>query len=567
MKILRVDMNNLSTSIEDLPNGWEAVGGRGFTSGILDKEVPPDCDPLGPDNKLIIATGPLAGTLAPSCGRISVGAKSPLTLGIKEANAGGPAGQKLDKLGFRGIIIEGKPKEDKYYVLVINKEGSKMVDADQYLGMMNYDLVSKLRQDFSDKAAVICIGIGGERKWKSAAVDLSDIDGHCSRHAGRGGVGAVMGSKGLKAIVLDDQDTSRVDIADNDRFKNTLKEWPAVLKEDKQIQGMSKYGTTGAISVLRGIGSMPAMNYSSEPLEGVEGISGQAIEKMNNERGGKMEGCMPGCLVKCSIVFNDADGKHVTSAFEYETIALMGTNLGIVDPDVVAKFDRICDDLGIDTIEIGSAMGVAASAGKMKLGDADSAFKLLDEIKNGTELGNILGNGVVSTAKAFGIDRIPAVKGQAIPAHDPRFTKTTGVTYFNSPMGADHTAGISYTDPSSTEGQGERSVLSQIFYSILDTLGYCMLAAPGDQKRLLTFLTDLINARYNIELTIEDIVELGKKTLKTELKFNKGTEFDTAHPAPDFLRTEKLAPSGQVFDIDPEEINTIWDKLDSLSPV
>ncbi|MCJ7774686.1 MAG: aldehyde ferredoxin oxidoreductase [Desulfobacterales bacterium] len=567
MKILRVDMNNLTTSVEDLPDGWEAIGGRGFTSKILDREVPPNCDPLGPDNKLVIAAGPLAGTLAPSCGRISVGAKSPLTLGIKEANAGGPSGQKLDKLGFRGIIIEGKSKDSKFYVLVVNKGGCKIVSADKYLGMMNYDLVIKLRQDFSKKAAVICIGIGGERKWKSAAVDLSDIDGHCSRHAGRGGLGAVMGSKGLKAIVLDDEDTSRVDIADNDRFKNALKDWPTVLKEDKQIQGMSKYGTPAGISVLRGIGSMPALNYSSEPLEGVEAISGQTIKEINSKRGGKMEGCMPGCLVKCSIVFNDADGKHVTSAFEYETIALMGTNLGIVDPDAIAKFDRICDDLGIDTIEIGSAMGVAASAGKMKFGDAKSAFNLLDEIKNGTELGNNLGNGVVSTAKALGINRIPAVKGQAIPAHDPRFTKTTGVTYFNSPMGADHTAGISYSDPSSTEGQGERSVLSQIFYSILDTLGYCMLASPGDQKRLLSFLGELINARYNIELKTKDLVELGKETLKTELKFNKGTEFDTAHPTPDFLRTEKLAPSGQVFDIDPAEINSIWDKLDSLNPV
>jgi len=174
MKILRVNMSSLSITTEDLPSGWEAVGGRGLTSRILEKEVPPDCDPLGPDNKFVVATGPLAGTLAPSCGRISVGAKSPLTFGIKEANAGGPAGQKLDKLGYRGIIIEGKPKDDQYYILVIDKEGSKMVEANQYLGMMNYDLVTKLRQDFSDKAAVICIGIGGERKWKSAAVDFSD---------------------------------------------------------------------------------------------------------------------------------------------------------------------------------------------------------------------------------------------------------------------------------------------------------------------------------------------------------------------------------------------------------
>lgn len=567
MKILRVNMKNLSTSIEDLPKGWEAIGGRGFTSRILDKEVSPGVDPLGPENKFIIATGPLAGTLAPSCGRISVGGKSPLTLGIKEANAGGPSGQKLDKLGFRGIIVEGKSTDNTFHVLVITKEGTKFVSADPYLGMMNYDLADKLRKDFPGQPAIICIGIGGEREWKSAAVDLTDVEGHCSRHAARGGLGAVMGSKGLKAVVLDDSGTSRVEIADNERFKNTLKEWPAVLKEDKQVQGMSKYGTPAGISMLRAIGSMPALNYGSDPLEGVEALTGQTIVKFNTERGGKMAGCMPGCLVKCSIIYNDAQGKHLTSGFEYETIALMGTNLGIVDPDVIAKFDRICDDLGVDTIEIGSAMGVAASAGKMKMGDADSAFKLLDEIEKGTEFGTILGNGVVATAKALGIDRIPAVRGQAIPAHDPRFTKTTGVTYLNSPMGADHTAGISYANPSATEGQPELSVLTQIYFALLDTLGYCMLASPANQKKTLSFLGDLINARYNSTLKTEDLVELGRGTLRAELNFNKGSEFHTAHPEPDFIRTEKLAPTGQVFDIDPAEINAIWDKLDSLSPI
>lgn len=567
MKILRVNMTDLTTRIEDLPEGWEAVGGRGLTSRILDKEVPPDSDPLGADNKLIIATGPVAGTLAPSCGRISVGAKSPLTLGIKEANAGGPSGQKLDKLGFRGIVVEGKSKDGAFHLLVINKDGAKLIRADQYLGMKNYDLAAKLQEDIADKAAVICIGIGGERQYKSAAVDLTDNEGHCSRHAARGGLGAVMGSKGLKAVVLDDKDTGRADIADNERFKKALKEWPDVLKEDRQIKGMSKYGTPAGITMLRSIGSMPALNYSSDPLENVEKISGQAIEEINTKRGGKMAGCMPGCLVRCSIIYKDAEGNQLTSGLEYETIALMGTNLGIVDPDVVAKFDRICDDLGIDTIEIGSALGVAAGAGKMKMGDAESAFKLLDEIEQGTDLGNTLANGVVSTCKALGIDRIPAVKGQAIPAHDPRFTKTTGVTYFNSPMGADHTAGISYADPSSKEGQGERSVLTQLYFAILDSLGYCMLASPADQAKTLSFLCELINARYNNDLKVEDLVELGRGTLRAELNFNKGSEFHTAHPEPEFLRTEPLAPTGQVFDIDPEEIKNAWDNLDSLSPV
>ena len=565
MRILRVNMSNLEAVFEDLPKEWEIIGGRGLSAKILGKEVSPKTDPLGSEAKLVIATGPLAGTLAPSCGRISVGAKSPLTLGIKEANSGGPAGQKLDKLDIRAIVIEGAAEEGKCFLLNINQDGTSLVSADQYKGMKNYELVDALHNAYDEKATVISIGIAGERLWKSAAVTLTDKDGHCSRHAARGGLGAVMGSKGLKAIVIDDQGTSRVDIANKDVFRDILKAWAPVIKEDQSIQGMSTYGTPGIIVPLRSLGSMPAFNYGSDSLENIENLSGQNIEKINKERGGKMDSCMPGCLVGCSVVYNDADGNHLTSSYEYETIALMGSNLGITDPDVVAKFDRICDDIGIDTIEIGSAMGVAASVGKMKMGDADSAFKLLDEVEQGTEFGNTLANGVVATCKALGVERIPAFKGQAIPAHDPRVTKSTGVTYHTSPMGADHTAGITYEDPMSKEGQVERSLKAQISTAMLDALGYCTLAAPGDSGKLRDFLKDLINARYGLDLKVEDLIEIGKETLREELKFNKGTDFDTAHPKPDFIRTENLAPTGSVFDVDPDEIGTIWDKLDSIS--
>jgi len=558
-------MSKLETSYEDLAPGQEILGGRGLSAKILNKEVPPNADPLGPEAKLVIATGPLAGTMAPSCGRISVGAKSPLTLGIKEANAGGPAGQKLDKLGIRAIIVEGSPADGQLYLLGVTRDGASLQEADQYKGMKNYDLAAEMGRVFNDKVSVISIGIAGERKWKSAAVSMSDKDGHMSRHAARGGLGAVMGSKGLKAIVLDDRGTAPVSLADRTAFQQAIRSWSEVVREDQGLQRFGKYGTPGAIGALRGLGSMPALNYGSNPLEGVERITGQAIEQINQERGGKMDGCMPGCLVRCSVVYNDAEGNYLTSSYEYETIALMGTNLGIVDPDVVARFDRICDDLGVDTIELGSAMGVAASAGKMKMGDAESAFKLLDEVEQGTEFGAVLGNGVVSTCQALGVDRIPAFKGQAIPAHDPRATKGTGVTYHTNPMGADHTAGITYEDPMSNQGQVERSLKVQIFCAMEDTVGYCTLAAPGDRSKLTAFLKDAVNARYGLDLQEEDLIKLGRETLRDELAFNEGTEIGTAHPTPDFIKTEKLAPTGNVFDVDPSEVNAIWDKLDTIA--
>jgi len=556
-------MSDLSTKLEDLPEEWKIIGGRALTAKILNKEVSPAVDPLAKEAKLIIATGPVAGTRAPSCGRFSMGAKSPLTLGIKEANVGGPGGQKMDRLGLRAIIIEGATEEGKYALLKIDKDGISLEPADKYVGMKNYDLAKVIAGDYGKDASVISIGIGGERRYKSSAITMTDKDGDSARHAARGGLGAVMGAKGLKAIVLNDKGTPNIEMADRDAYRKAVKAWKGVFDEDKAMQGMARFGTPVNIGFFGNIRSMPMLNYTNEPLEGYDALTGDALDKINQPRGGKMVGCMPGCLVKCSIVFNDKDGNYITSSYEYETIGMMGTNLGIVDPDVIAKFDYITDNIGLDTIELGSAMGVAASAGKMKMGDADSAMALLDEIEKGTEFGATLANGVVATCKALGIDRIPAYKGQAIPAHDPRATKPTGVGYATSPMGADHTAGVTYEDFSNKENQIPRSLQAQIMFAMGDAMGYCMLAGPGSKQVLLDFLKDLINARYGGNVTIDDMVEIAKQTLKDELKFNEGTEFHTANePDPEFMKTEPVGPNNTVFDVDVAEMKTLWDGLD-----
>ncbi len=561
MKILRVNMTELTAKYEDLPEEWKIIGGRGLTAKILTKEVPPETDPLGAGAKLVIATGPLAGTMAPSCGRISVGAKSPLTNGIKEANAGGPTAQKLDKLGIRAIVVEGAPGDGKMHLLHLSKNGAVIEGADAYAGMRNYPLVDKLHEKYNPKSAVISIGVIGERKCKGAAVDFTDKDGHTSRHAARGGVGAVMGAKGLKAIVVDDSGTAPVEMADKDAFRNTLKEWIQYLPTDPMIKMFSAYGSACSSVMLRSIGSMPVFNYGSEPLD-VEKISGPGIDVINKARGGKMDACMPGCIVKCSVVFNDPDGKYLTASYEYEATALLGTNLGINDPDIVAHYDRICDEIGIDCIECGAAMGVAASAGKIKMGDPEGVYGLLDEIEKGTKFGNILANGVVATAKALGVDRIPAFKGQAIPAHDPRVGKGTGVTYSTSPMGADHTAGLCYAgDFMNNDGAVESSLKEQIYMAAKDALGYCYFATPGNKNKTLEFLRDLVNARFGVSLGIEDLINLGRQTLRDEVEFNKKSGFHTLNePDPAFVRTEPLAPLGSVFGVNQDDIAKIWDQ-------
>jgi aldehyde:ferredoxin oxidoreductase len=561
MKILRVSMNNEKVSFEDLPADWTYLGGSALVGKIINQEVPPLCDPLGAENKLIVACGPLAGTRAPQLGRVSVGAKSPLTQGIKEANSGGPAGQFLDRLGLRAIVLENLPAEKKLYCLHISKDGAKLISADKYRGMKNYELVSALHREYSDKVAVISTGVAGERQYKGASVSLTDIFGDPSRNAARGGLGAVMGAKGLKAIILDPTGTDQVDIASPEEFRKTVRDWADILKHDVSISLYSRFGTPFAINNSAGHGSLPAMNYHSGRPDNFTAVSGNNIQKILFERGGKMHGCMPGCLVQCSIIYPDKDGKKICAAYEYETIALLGTNLGITDNDAIARLKFMCDDIGLDGIETGSALGVAAEAGKMQWGDAKGAENLLHEIEKETPLGFALANGVVTTARFLNVDRIPAFKGQALPAHDPRAVKGTGVTYFSSPMGADHTAGLTYRLPKDKNEQIETSLKSQIKATACDAFGYCLNAVPGTEP-VYPFFAKLMNARFGLKMTEEDVIDIAKQALRDQLAFNEKAQFskiDTTIPA--FFREELIAPTSSVFDVDEKDIKNLWNGL------
>jgi len=564
MKILRVSMNNQKVSFENLPADWSYLGGSALIAKILNKEVPPLCDPLGEENKFIVACGPLAGTRAPQMGRVSVGAKSPLTQGIKEANSGGPAGQYLDRLGFRAIVFEQAPKDAKLYCLIISRDKAELIPADEYRGLKNYDLISAIHKKYSDRVAVISTGLAGERQYKGASVSLTDIFGDPSRNAARGGLGAVMGSKGLKAIILDPTGAEQVAVASPEVFRQTVREWADILKHDVSISLYSRFGTPFAINNSAGHGTLPAMNYRSGRPENFTAVSGNNIQKILFERGGKMHGCMPGCLVQCSIIYPDADGKKICAAYEYETIALLGTNLGITDNDAIARLKFMCDDIGLDGIETGSALGVAAEAGKMNWGDAKGAENLLHEIENETPLGFALANGVVTTARFLNVDRIPAFKGQALPAHDPRAVKGTGVTYFSSPMGADHTAGLTYRLPKDKNDQIENSLKTQIKAAACDAFGYCLNAVPGTEP-VYPFFAKLMNARYGLTMTEEDVVNIAKQTLRDQMAFNAEAQFsniDTTIPA--FFREELIAPTSSVFDVNESDVNNLWKGLDAF---
>lgn len=574
-KILRINMgaDGGPKAITEPVGSYAGLGGRALTSTLVAKEVPPLCHPLGADNKLVIAPGLLSGTTAAMSGRISVGCKSPLTGGIKEANAGGQGAQVLARLGYAAIVLEGKPKDDTLYKVFINKDGIKIVPDNSLKMLGNYALVDKMKAEYGNDVCCISIGPAGEMKMSAASVAITDMEGRPTRHAGRGGVGAVMGSKGVKVIVLDDKGMKMRPPKDPDKFKAAAKAFVDGLKKHPVTgQGLPAYGTNILANVINEAGAYPTRNFSTGRFEGTSKISGETQAELEVKRGGlATHGCHRGCIIRCSGIFNDKNGNYLTKQPEYETVWAHGANCGIDDLDAIAMMDRLDDDYGLDTIEMGATIAVAMDAGVIKFGDAQGAINLLHEVGKGTYLGRILGNGAAVTGKVFGVERVPVVKGQALPAYDPRAVQGIGVTYATSTMGADHTAGYAiatnilkvggFVDPLKPEGQIELSRNLQIATAAVDSTGMCLFIAFAvlDQPDTFQALIDLLNAFYGLNLTANDVAELGKTVLKTEREFNKQAGFTAEHDRlPEFFKKIPLAPHNTVFTVKDEDLDKVF---------
>ena len=574
-KILRIDMGADGGPViktESLGD-YEGLGGRAMTSAIISKEVPPLCHPLGEDNKLVIAPGLLSGSVAAMSGRISVGCKSPLTGGIKEANSGGQPSQMLARLGYAAIVLEGKPKDDSLYKVTINKDGVE-ISQDNSLSMLgNYDLVEKMKEAYGDKIACISIGPAGEMKMSAASVAFTDMELRPTRHAGRGGVGAVMGAKGVKVIVVDDSGMSARSPKDPEKFKEANKNFVAGLKKHPITgEGLPAYGTNVLTNVINEAGAYPTNNFQLGQFEGASKISGETLAELETSRGGKAtHGCHKGCVINCSGIFNDKDGNYLTKQPEYETIWAHGGNCGIDDLDAIARIDRLDDDYGLDTIEMGATIGVAMEAGLAKFGDAEAAIKLVKEVGKGTDLGRILGNGAAVTGKVFGVERVPVVKGQSMPAYDPRTVQGIGVTYATSTMGADHTAGYAVAanivgvggkvDPLKPEGQVELSRNLQIATAAIDSTGMCLFIAFAilDQEETFQSLIDLLKTFSGQILTADDFTALGKSVLKKERDFNTRAGFTSKHDRlPEYFKKETLPPHNITFKVEDEELDQVF---------
>ncbi|MFQ5399307.1 MAG: aldehyde ferredoxin oxidoreductase family protein [Anaerolineae bacterium] len=564
MQIWRVNVREQTLSREPAPENWSHLGGRGLLARILVDEVNATCDPLGPNNKLIFAPGLLVGHRLSSCDRISIGAKSPLTGGVKESNAGGRTGLHLTHLGIKALIIEDHPAQPGCWTLHLSMDGARFEAANDLTGLGVYKVAPRLLERYGDKVAISLIGPGGEMMMAGAGIQNIDKDGVPSRINARGGLGAVMGAKGLKAIVIDHAGGEMPPIADKEAFRQAQKVFNEALMAHPQTQVYADYGTAAMTKMCDGFGALPTRNFSSGQFEGAGQISGEYMRQVLLRRGGASNtthACMAGCTIRCSNIFGGEDGKSIVSPLEYETIGLMGSNLGIDSLDAIARLNWEVNDLGLDSIEIGAALGVAADAGLLEFGDGERALALVAEIRAGTPLGRLLGNGAAVTGRVLGVQRVPVVKGQAISAYDPRAIKGTGVTYATSPQGADHTSGLTIrakVDHLNPEGQAKLSRNAQISMAGYDTLGACVFAGFGFAAAPET-IRDLLNARYGWQVGAGILKELGRESLLLEREFNRRAGFTPADDRlPEWMTREALPPHNAVFDVPDADLDGVF---------
>ncbi len=570
MKILRVNMKEGALKWEPVPTDYERLGGRALIAKLLLNEIPPACDALGPHNKLIFAPGLLGGAIVATAGRLSVGAKSPLTGGAKEANSGGNAGDNLGKLGIKAIVVEDQGKPKQFHILVINGDSAELMPAGDLQNMGTYATADRLQERFGLDSTVICIGQAGEQLMTGAGIATTGERDQRSNHAARGGLGAVMGSKGLKAVVIRRPVGKSVVMQDEELFRTAAKAFAQKLITDPKLGTKGSqhlYGTASIVGAVNEMGSFPTRNFSEGAFEHSAELRGEKLRELVLAREGKVgTRCMPGCVIACRNLYADESGKPVVGTVQYETIALVGSNLGLGSLDDVAEINYMCNDFGLDTIETGAALGVALEAGLASFGDMKGIVGLLKQVAEGTVVGRMLGCGAATTGRVLGVRRVPVCLGQAMPGYDPRTLKGNGVTYATSPQGADHTAGNAFgarkeVNPLGVAGQKELSLRLQIIAAMLDSTGLCLFARPPIIANP-QLMVDMINGIYGWGWTTDDYNKFNRDVLRTELEFNRRAGITkTDYRIPEYMREEPLPPHNAVFDVPDSDLDTIFDTL------
>ena len=572
--VLFVDLTRGRTTIEslDMALAEKFIGGLGLTLKMAYDRIQPGTDALAPANPVVLGAGPLVGTDLPSVSRVYAVSKLPASADIGWCGAGGVTfGYLLKNAGYDLVVIEGRA--DHPVFLKIIDQHVEICDAGHLWGKGVDETYRALRQDNGRRAGVLCIGQAGENQ---VVFSMAYIDGIATM--GRGGLGAVLGSKHLKFIVVDGEGAPGVEIVNKGLFDQGRKKLTQALREHaitKPGGGLNSYGTAILVNIINEAGGLPTRNFREGRFEGAAKTSGEAMAELCKTRGGvgtMGHPCHPGCIIQCSNVIPNPDGSELVSVIEYETTWAFGANCGIDDLDVIGKLTWMANNYGMDTIEAGGTIAVAMEAGLAEFGDGKRAIELMEEIGKGTPLGHILGQGAATTGKVFGVVRVPGVKGQNMPAYEPRAIKGIGMTYAISTMGADHTSGYTIAPEILACGGDvdqfdvDKAELVRNFQyatAFIDSTGHCLFIAFAilDIPEGFEGLVEECNGVLGTEWTMDDVGRIGKEILAKERAFNAAAGFTKADDRlPEFMKYEKLPPHDVVWDVPDETLDAVFEE-------
>jgi aldehyde:ferredoxin oxidoreductase len=532
--VLRVNLSNgdISKSELDLDSLKTYFGGRGLASKILIDEVAPDIDCFSPDNKLIISTGLLTGLAGPTTGRYMVITKSPLTGTIASSNSGGFFGPELRKAGYFMIIVEGKSEKPVY--ISINDDKVVLKDASEVWGLDSHVTTDKLVEESGEKKAkVCCIGPAGEKLSKIAAI-MNDKD----RAAGRSGVGAVMGSKNLKAIVV--RGTGSLEMAEKEKFREIARAKTKMAKDDGVAgEGLPALGTKVLDNIINQAGLYPANNFQFGTFAGVDEVCGEALVEKKYLT--KNKACFS-CPIACGRLCELPDGSKGEGP-EYETGWAYGADCGVSDLFAIVKSNFICNELGLDTISAGCTVATAMelyekgyipredleNGPELKFGSSEAIVYYTQKmgLREG-KLGNLMAEGSYRMAEAYGHPELSmTVKKQEIPAYDPRGVQGHGLQYATSNRGGCHVRGYMISpevlgypeklDSQQLEGKPQWVKTFQDLTAVIDSLGFCLFSSfpfGADDYR------ELLNAATGFDMSTDEVMAVGQRIWDMERVFN-----------------------------------------------
>ncbi|HWR45690.1 aldehyde ferredoxin oxidoreductase family protein [Sporomusa sp.] len=535
-KLLRVDLTQKTHTVETIPEELikKYIGGKGISARLLYDELPAACDPLGSDNLLVFANGPLTGTLAPASSRVTVSTKSPLTGGWLDSNCGGFWGPELKYAGYDVLMIKGRAAEP--CVLVIEDSSIKFDSASEFQGFDCACTEEALKEKYGIDYRIACIGPAGEKNSPLAAIIAE------GRAFGRGGPGAVMGSKNLKAIAV--RGHGSIAIAQYEPFLSANKEALNEISINPDTGGSRpKYGTNSILSAMDMLGIHPVKNFQGVPWDGAPQLNEDVLA---DEYYNKHKACFA-CPIRCSKVSRVDAGKYrgsVVEGPEYENAWGFGAQCGNPDPGAVIEAERLCDLYGLDSVSTGNAVGFAMECYErgliteqqvgfaLKFGDDEAMIKLIHLMGKGEGFGKVIGQGVKRAAEIIGgnsADFAMHVKGMELPAYDPRAVFGMGLAYATSdrggchlrawPVGAEVLQTKGRLDPFSTEYKADLVKSQQEWFAIIDSIGMCLFATFALTPRQVTALLNTLTGIQQFE-SADYLVTAGERIYNLTRLFN-----------------------------------------------